>query len=139
VQYYDNQNRINKQLKASRTFHQTLSVHDREPTTRVRLEPGKVSLLIPSLENNTDFLLQEFTLKRKIDTTLQVFHRTLGVHNQRSNVNQTQDSKKTLDRAAVDVRAGKIGGSKKGEPLMMTGVQRREIKGKNNMSPQDFT
>jgi hypothetical protein len=95
--------------------------------------------LIPSLENNTGFLLQEFTLKRKIDTTLQVFHRTLGVHDQRSNVNQTQDSKKTLNRAAVDVRAGKIDGSRKGEPLMMTGVQRREIKGKNNMSPQDFT
>jgi hypothetical protein len=41
------------------------------------------SLLIQRLKNNTDFHLQEFVLKWKIDTALQAFHQTLGECKQR--------------------------------------------------------
>jgi hypothetical protein len=57
-------------------------VHDREPTTRVQREPRKLEPLIQWLENDADFVLQEFTLKLKIDTALQAFYRTLCEHNQ---------------------------------------------------------
>jgi hypothetical protein len=47
VRDYDNQNRTDKQLKGSRTFHQTSGVHDREIIIRARQNKGKVEPFDP--------------------------------------------------------------------------------------------
>jgi hypothetical protein len=84
----DDQNWTDELLTPSRTFHQTPYGLAREITMWVQWELGNSSILIQRLENNTDFHLQEFTLKWKIDTVLQTFHGTLGEQAKQQNWTQ---------------------------------------------------
>jgi regulator of RNase E activity RraA len=88
---------------ASHTFHRTPHVRDKETSSEVQGERGKLKPLIRRLKNMTDFHLQAFTLKQRVDnavTTLQAIHQT-SKHDQEATQIMARHSKKTLDQAAA--------------------------------------
>jgi hypothetical protein len=72
-----NQNRTNKQFKASHTFHQTLSVHDWETTPNALWAIGKLEFSIRRLKNKTGY---DNSCKTRTRAARQILDSKIEIH-----------------------------------------------------------